>query len=196
MTTAELLSLHASESIRVKQAMVEACGASVSEAANLLADCFKSGGKVLICGNGGSAADAQHFATEYMSRLSAAFERPAMPAIALTTDTSFLTAHSNDYGFEDVFARQVHGLAKAGDVLIGISTSGNSKNVLRAVEAARELGVKTIGMLGGNGGALASQMDVPIVVPSEITMHVQESHLVILHVLVAASERLVYQPSN
>jgi D-sedoheptulose 7-phosphate isomerase len=148
----------------------------------MISDCFRTGGKLLLCGNGGSAADCQHMAAEFVSRLSTEFERPGLPAIALTTDSSFLTAYANDSGFEGVFERQVQALGKSEDVLIAISTSGNSKNVVRAVERASEMGLKSIGLLGSEG-RLSGQCDVAIAVPDPSTQHIQEAHLAIEHVL-------------
>jgi D-sedoheptulose 7-phosphate isomerase len=153
--------------------------APIEKAAEVLVQTIGSGNKILICGNGGSAADAQHFAAELIGRFEQ--ERCAWPAIALTTDTSILTAIGNDYGYDHVFARQVHGLGRKGDALIGISTSGNSENVLLAVSAARQCGMKSIGLLGGNGGKLAAQVDLPIAVQHENTARIQESHIFILH---------------
>src|SRR5258708_3109219 len=139
---------HLRETAAVKQRTIECCTPPILAAAELIAASFRAGGKLLLCGNGGSAADCQHMAAEFTSRLSADFVRPGLPAIALTTDTSFLTAYANDFDFDGVFARQVQALGKPGDVLLGISTSGTSKNVIRAVEAAREMGLKTVLLTG------------------------------------------------
>lgn len=136
--------------------------------------------KILVCGNGGSAADAQHFAAELIGRFEK--ERGAWPAIALTTDTSILTAVGNDYGFEHVFARQILGLGRKGDILLGISTSGESQNVLLAVRAAKFLGMTALGLLGRDGGRLKENMDQSIVIPAENTARIQEAHSFILHV--------------
>ncbi|MEQ1605252.1 MAG: D-sedoheptulose 7-phosphate isomerase [Pyrinomonadaceae bacterium] len=148
--------------------------------ATLLVETFKAGNKVLICGNGGSAADAQHIAAEFVGRFET--ERKALPAIALTTDTSALTALANDYDFERIFARQVDALAADGDCLIAISTSGNSRNVIAAVMAARNRGCRVIGMTGANGKKLASLSDGCILVPSERTARIQEAHITIAHI--------------
>jgi len=182
---------HLLESAEVKRQSVERCIDSILTAARLIADAFRSGGKVLLCGNGGSAADCQHMASELVNRLTREFERPGLPAIALTTDTSFLTAFSNDCGFEGVFERQVQALGKAGDVLIGISTSGSSANVVRAVEAARTAKMRTIVLTGG-GGRLAGVGDVSIRVPSTDTQYIQEAHLAIEHVLCDLVERHLF----
>lgn len=151
----------------------------IEKAGKLLAQTISSGHKILVCGNGGSAADAQHFAAELIGRFEQ--ERVAWPAIALTTDTSILTAVGNDYGFDDVFARQVQGLGQPDDVLIGISTSGNSPNVLHAVKEAKSKGMQTIGLLGRDGGILASHVDEPVVIAHSKTARVQEAHIFILH---------------
>jgi D-sedoheptulose 7-phosphate isomerase len=147
----------------------------------LIAKRLKNGNKVLICGNGGSAADSQHFAAEIVGRFEE--ERKAYPAIALTTDTSALTAIGNDYGFEKVFARQVEGLGQKGDILIGISTSGNSPNVIEAVKVAKEMGIFTVGFLGKDGGKLKDLVDKPFIVFHKSTARIQEVHLVLEHSL-------------
>lgn len=141
--------------------------------------CLKEGGKLLICGNGGSASDAQHFAAEIVGRFEK--ERRAFPAVALSTDTSILTAVGNDYGYDEVFARQVEGLGRPGDVLLGISTSGHSGNVVRAVQRAQGMQMPTIGLLGRDGGALKAMVDRPIVVEGDATARIQEAHIFILH---------------
>ncbi len=151
---------------------IEVAGASLVRA-------LRSGGKVLVCGNGGSAADAQHFAAELVGRFES--ERKGLPAVALTTDTSALTAITNDYSFERVFARQVEALGREGDVLVAISTSGNSPNVLAAVMAARALGMPTVGLTGARGKKLASLCDHAVLVPSERTARIQEAHLTVIH---------------
>lgn len=155
---------------------------------------LQQGGKLLLCGNGGSAADAQHLATECMVRLRE--ERVPLPAVALTTDTSLLTAAGNDYGFETIFARQVAGLGRAPDVLLALSTSGNSSNVIRAVEQARWQGLRTLGLLGKDGGVLRSLVDIALVVPSADTERIQEVHITIGHIICAALEqRLMMTPA-
>ena len=140
----------------------------------------------MLCGNGGSAADSQHLAAEFTGRFSK--DRPPIAAVALSTDTSALTCIGNDYSFNDIFARQVQALGKAGDCLIAISTSGNSANVLAAVAAAKSLGISTIGLLGRDGGKLKSQCDISIVVPSQVTARIQEAHILIGHSLCGAVE--------
>ncbi|MEK6320314.1 MAG: D-sedoheptulose 7-phosphate isomerase [Acidobacteriota bacterium] len=183
---------HLLRSAEVKQSLAEQCAAQIAEAASLIADSLKRGGKMLLCGNGGSAADCQHIATEFTSILSKDFLRPAMAAIALTTDTSFLTASANDFGFETIFARQVEALGRPRDVLVGISTSGNSSNVINAVSRARELGLHTLVLTGGTGGHLAYLADVSIKVPSDSTSHIQESHIAIGHVICAVVEQMLF----
>lgn len=153
----------------------------VAEAARLLIDCFTAGGKVMFCGNGGSAADSQHLAAEFMGRYLR--DRDPLPSIALTVDTSALTAIGNDYGYEQVFSRQLRGIGRSGDVLVGISTSGNSANVVRAFEVAREIGVATVALTGSGGGRIADLADVAIRVPSSRTNEIQEMHIMIGHML-------------
>lgn len=164
--------------------------APLARAAELIACALRAGGKLLICGNGGSAADAQHYATELVARLYQR-ERPAMAAVALTTDTSALTALANDYGFERVFARQVEALGREGDVLLGLSTSGNSPNVLRAIEEARRRKMGVV-VFTGEGGAMAAVADVALAVPSKNTMRIQEIHLALGHALCKLVEELVF----
>ena len=156
---------------------------SVEEAATLLGDALKAGGKLLIMGNGGSAADAQHIAAELIGRYKV--ERRGLAAIALTTDSSILTAWSNDYSYETVFSRQVESLGSPGDIIWGISTSGNSANVVRAFESARSMGLKTLGMLGRDGGSLAPLSDVAMIVPLAATDQIQTAHLLTYHTLCA-----------
>jgi D-sedoheptulose 7-phosphate isomerase len=167
------------EHLEAIQSLLDSKLGEIEHAGLLICKTLKDGNKVLVCGNGGSAADAQHIAAELVGRYEQ--ERRSFPAIALTTDTSALTALSNDYGFEEVFARQVQGLAVAGDLLIAISTSGKSPNVIKAAEKARLLGCKVIGLSGCSGEPLASQCDLAIVVPSNRTARVQEAHITIGH---------------
>ena len=183
---------HLLRSAEVKQSLAERCAAEIEEAANLMTDSLQRGGKILLCGNGGSAADCQHIAAEFTSVLSKDFLRPAMAAIALTTDTSFLTANANDFGFEGIFSRQVEALGRPGDLLVGISTSGNSSNVIRAVIRATELGLRTVVFTGGTGGQLARMADVVIKVPSSSTSHIQESHIAIGHVICLVVEQAMF----
>lgn len=157
---------------------------ALERATEAVVACLRAGGKLLVCGNGGSAADAQHLAAELVGRFER--ERRGLAAIALTTDTSALTAIANDYSYDQVFSRQVEALGRAGDVLIGISTSGNSGNVVRAVEAAKKLGMKVVGLTGQGGGKLAALVDHLIAVPSTRVARVQEMHEIALHALSAA----------
>jgi D-sedoheptulose 7-phosphate isomerase len=152
---------------------------ALNRAADTLLQCLLGGGKILVCGNGGSAADAQHFAAEIVGRFEK--ERRAYPAVALTTDTSILTAIGNDYGYQEVFARQVEGLGRPGDILLGISTSGQSPNIARAVGCARALGIQTLALLGKDGGVLKDQVDQAVVVNHPQTARIQEAHIFILH---------------
>ncbi len=154
---------------------------TVDQAASLIAQSLSAGHKLMLCGNGGSAADSQHLAAEFTGRFIK--DRRPLAALALSTDTSALTCIANDYSFDEVFYRQVLGLGRSGDCLIAISTSGNSRNVLRAAEAARATGIQIVGLLGRDGGALRSQCDVPIVVPSAVTARIQEAHIFIGHIL-------------
>jgi D-sedoheptulose 7-phosphate isomerase len=169
-----------------------ACLVDIVAASALLIDTFRAGRALLICGNGGSAADAQHLATEFVSALTLEHPRPAMRAIALTTDTSALTAIANDYGVDRMFARQVEAIGTAGDVLLAISTSGNSPNVLAAAEAARTAGISVVALTGDSGGRLAPLADVAIRVPSTTTAHIQECHLAIEQLLALIAERALY----
>jgi D-sedoheptulose 7-phosphate isomerase len=163
---------------------------NIEESAKALVKALQEGNRILICGNGGSAADSQHFAAELIGRFEK--ERESLPAIALTTDTSILTAVGNDYGYDFVFEKQVKGLGRRGDVLIGISTSGNSSNVIRAVEAAKNKDMLSIGMLGKDGGQLRDLVDMPIVVPHNVTARIQEVHIFILHFWAAVIERELF----
>lgn len=168
---------------------------SIQECATLLVGALKAGNKVLIMGNGGSAADAQHFAAELVGRY--LLDREPLPALALSTDTSILTSVSNDYGFEEVFSRQVRAFAVPGDVVIGISTSGNSKNVYNALVAARQMRCTTLGLLGNDGGTLAGIVDLALVVPVKETPHIQEAHVTMIHILCDLIEKhLAAQPAG
>jgi D-sedoheptulose 7-phosphate isomerase len=168
-------------SAAVKQQLAVDCAGPIAEAAAIILRRLREGSKLIIFGNGGSASDAQHIAAEFVGRYEA--DRKALAAIALTTNSSSLTAISNDYGFAEVFARQVQALAKSGDVALAISTSGNSENVLRGAAAARQLGAFTIGLTGRTGGKLASSVDLCICVPSDVTSRIQESHILIGHIV-------------
>ncbi|MEE9304123.1 MAG: D-sedoheptulose 7-phosphate isomerase [Thiotrichaceae bacterium] len=182
---------HLIHSAETKHLVAEKCLGSIVNASHVLAEALGAGGKLLLCGNGGSAADCQHIAAELVSTLTQDFKRPGLKAIALTTDTSLLTAYANDYGFDGVFERQVETLGVPGDVLIGISTSGNSKNIILATEAAKKLEMKTIA-LTGSGGRLVDIADITISVPSTSTQHIQESHITIGHILCDLIERCLF----
>jgi D-sedoheptulose 7-phosphate isomerase len=165
---------------------LDALGPALQRAATLCADSLSRGGKLLFCGNGGSAGDSQHLASEFVGRFVA--ERRPLPAIALSTDSSALTAIGNDYGFDQVFERPLRALGARGDVLVGISTSGRSPNVWRAMQAARELGLRTVGLLGRDGGTIAGLCEVALVVPDQVTARIQEAHIFLGHVLCAEVE--------
>lgn len=165
---------------------------TLTRAAEATARALTNGGKLLIAGNGGSAADAQHLVAEFVVRLSA--NRPAMRAVALTTDTSILTAAANDFGFETIFGRQIEALGSRGDVFLAISTSGNSPNIVCALETARSMGLTTFGLSGGNGGRMASLCDYSIVIPSSVTMNIQESHLALEHIFCMLVEQHLFGP--
>lgn len=179
----ERVEQHFIDSIATKEAS-RALAPMVARAGEILANCLRQGGKALSCGNGGSAADAQHFSSELLGRFES--ERASLPAVALTTDTSTLTAVGNDYGYERVFARQVNGLGQAGDVLLAISTSGNSENVIAAIEAAHAKGMAVVALTGRDGGKIARALasaDIELRVPSDRTIRIQEVHLLIIHSL-------------
>lgn len=180
------------ESAETKLAIIKHCRESVFKAIDIIIAAVKPGGKVLFCGNGGSAADSQHLATEFVIRLSHDLKRPAIGAIALTTDSSMLTAGANDIGYDNVFARQVEGIGQKGDVLIGISTSGNSASVINAVQSAKSKGMKTIAFLGGSGGKMKGMSDCDIIIPSSNTQRIQEGHITIGHIICESVERELF----
>ncbi len=183
------------ESSETKLKIKDHLSDEILKAVDLLTACFKSGNKLLLCGNGGSAADCQHIATELMIRLNHSIQRPALPAIALTTDTSNLTAGGNDIGFENIFARNVDGLGNKGDILLAISTSGNSPNVMKAVDMAHKKEMKVIGFLGGNGGKLKSTVDLAVVIPSSNVQRIQEGHITVAHIVCELVEDKLYGKS-
>ena len=178
------------ESISLKKRFVAAQGDAVVAAAQMLAGVFQAGGKVLLFGNGGSAADAQHLAAEFVNRFQV--ERPPLAALALTTDTSILTAVANDYDFLQVFAKQVRALGRPGDLALGLSTSGNSPNVVEGLKAARQLGLKTLALSGRDGGPVAQAAELALIVPSRNTPRIQEVHITIGHVLCDLVDFLLY----
>jgi D-sedoheptulose 7-phosphate isomerase len=180
------------ESIAVKEAMLNDAELIdvVESIAALIVETYRDGGKVLLAGNGGSAADAQHIAAELVSRF--AFDRPALPAMALTTDTSILTAISNDYGYDSLFSRQLEASAKPGDVFIAISTSGNSPNIVRALKTANDIGVVAVGLTGATGGQMADLCRYCVNIPSTDTPRIQEGHITIGHILCASTEQVLF----
>jgi len=183
---------HMLNSAEVKKRVAEECLPAIKQVALLLADCLAQGNKILLCGNGGSAADSQHIAAEFVSVLTQDFLRPGLPAIALTTDSSILTASANDFGFAGIFERQVQALGKAGDVIIAISTSGNSENCLRALQYAHQAGIHTVAFVGGKGGKMADAAEVAVKVPSTVTQYIQESHIAVGHIVCHLVERALY----
>lgn len=179
-------------SAETKRQIAEQCTDAIGKAVDLLIRTLNQGGKILLCGNGGSAADAQHLAAELVIRMDPAIKRPGIPAIALSTDTSVLTAGANDIGYDNVFARSVEALGRKGDALLVISTSGRSENVNRALAQARSAGMATIGLLGKDGGTTRELVDVAIIVPSQNTQRIQEGHITIGHILCGMIEREMY----
>lgn len=184
--------LHQSLDTLTKVLHDESVHKSLLEAARVTAEAMQNGHKLLVCGNGGSAADTQHVVAELVVRLTV--DRPALRAIALTTDSSIFTAIGNDYGFEHIFSRQVEALGQPGDILLAISTSGNSPNCLRALETARALGLTTIAFTGCNGGKAAPLADVNVIVPCTVTMNIQESQLALEHIFCMLVERCCFGP--
>ncbi|GAB4342839.1 MAG: D-sedoheptulose 7-phosphate isomerase [Calditrichia bacterium] len=179
-------------SIETKQQVAKCCREEILRAAIQMVQALKHKGKIMICGNGGSAADAQHIAAELVVRLKSSNNRPAIPALALSVDTSIITAGGNDFGFDHIFSRQIEALGNHGDVLLAISTSGNSPNVVEAVNMAHEKGMYVIGLLGKDGGKLKKLVDLPIIVPSADTARVQESHIMIGHLFCDLIEREIF----
>jgi len=162
----------------------------IKEIANLVIDCYRDNGKVILFGNGGSAADAQHIAAELVGKYK--LERKSLPAIALTTNTSILTSIGNDYGFDVIFEKQIDGSVKKGDVVIGISTSGNSENVLRGILKAKKLGAKTIAFTGKSGGKLKNKVDILLNIPSDNTPRIQEAHITVAHIICGLVENKIF----
>jgi len=185
-----LIASLAADSSRVKSAFFAQNGEKVAEAAAILVTAFRNGHKVLLFGNGGSAGDAQHIAAEFVGRFIP--NRPALPALSLAADISAMTAVGNDFGFETIFSRQVEALGVPGDVAIGISTSGNSSNVIHALDAARNLGLRTIGFSGASGGKMPGHADILFCVPSTVTPRIQETHLTLAHILCEVVDRELF----
>jgi D-sedoheptulose 7-phosphate isomerase len=182
------------ESIKVKEKFVQDNADAIVKVAQKMATCFKVGSKLLLFGNGGSAADAQHIAAEFVNKFQ--IERPPLAALALTTDTSILTSIGNDYHFNDIFSKQIRALGKKGDVALGISTSGNSLNVVEAMELAREMGLYTVGLTGCGGGRMKACSDVIFVVDSTVTARIQETHITVGHLLCELVERILFLEEN
>ena len=188
---AAIVTRHAQAGARLREEFFAQNTTRVVEAARAMAICLAKGGKILFCGNGGSAADAQHLAAEFVNRF--VLDRPPLAAIALTTDSSILTAIGNDFGYDQVFSKQVQALGNPGDILVGISTSGNSGNVIKAFEAAREEGVTTLGLTGRDGGRMAALSDILIHVPEQSTALVQEIHITAGHLLCGLVDYFLFQ---
>ncbi len=184
------------ESRDVKQRILDdaECLAAIASAADMSLNCYKAGGKLMVAGNGGSAADAQHIAGELVSRFF--FDRPALPALALTTDSSIMTAIGNDYGYEELFSRQIEGNGQDGDLFLAITTSGNSPNILRGIEMARKMDIKVVGLTGEDGGRIRDLCDVCIRIPSRVTPRIQEGHILVGHLLCAYIEKGLFDPGT
>ena len=185
-----IISKRFKESGEVKARFLKDNLSKMLEVIKLVSQSFEGGSKLLLFGNGGSAADAQHIAAEFVNRY--IIERPPLPAIALTTDTSILTSVSNDSSFNEIFSKQIKALGKEGDVAVGISTSGNSQNMVKAFEVAKEMGIKTVALTGNDGGAMAKIADVSLVVPSASTPRIQETHILIGHILCEMVEHQLF----
>jgi D-sedoheptulose 7-phosphate isomerase len=185
------ITLHMEESSNVKRSVSQQCMEKIIQAAQKIGSAFQNGNKLLLCGNGGSAADCQHLAAEFVNTLTKNFIRKPLPAIALTTDTSFITAYGNDSGFDGIFERQVYALGQRGDVLLGITTSGNSVNVVRAFQAAKALQIHTIALMGETG-RIIEMAEIAIKIPSQSTQYIQESHLAIEHLLCELVEQNLF----
>ena len=168
----------------------ETLKAAINQAVEFIVTCFRNGGRVYFCGNGGSAADAQHLAAEFSGRFY--FDRPVLPADALHGNTSYLTAVANDYGYDKVFARLISGLGREGDILVGLSTSGNSENILRAFEVCREKGVRTIALTGASGGKMKELADLLINIPATDTPRIQEAHITVGHIICELVEQAIF----
>jgi D-sedoheptulose 7-phosphate isomerase len=190
----DLVQKQLSQSIETMRKVLEdpAIHDAVVRAGEITAKAMRDGRKLMVCGNGGSAADSQHLVAEFVSRLTV--DRPALRAVALTTDTSILTAIGNDYSYDNVFERQVEALGNSGDVLLAISTSGNSKNCVKALKLARQMGIHTVSYTGNNGGAMAEISDINVIIPSNVTMNIQEAHLALEHILCMVVERCYFGP--
>lgn len=190
----EAIHTHLQRSADLARATADACASDLSTAVDLILECYRNGGKLLLCGNGGSAAHCQHFAAEMVNVLSRQRPRPALAAIALTADSSLLTAIANDFGFPQIFARQVEALGKRGDVLLGLTTSGDSSNLIRAFEVARARGISTLLLTREGGGRVLPLADVAVRVPSDDVQSIQEMHVALGHCICAAVEQALFPP--
>ena len=193
MNIAERIAAHFAESLAVKNAAMSLLVPDIEQAGLAMAQCLRDGHKILSCGNGGSAGDAQHFSSELLNRFE--MERPPLPAMALTTDSSTLTSIANDYSYDYIFAKQIKALGAAGDLLLAISTSGNSSNVIRAIDAAQDRGMTVVALTGHDGGEMAPALidsDIEIRVPSDRTARIQEVHLLIIHCLCDAIDQSLF----
>ena len=188
---ADLVRTILKDSIKVKESVLNTMVGDIKAAANMMASAMKKGGKIITFGNGGSAADAQHVAAEFIGRFK--LERQALAAVSLTTNTSTLTSIANDYGYEEIFSRQLEGLASDNDVAVGISTSGNARNVITGLLEAKKLRIKTIVLTGSGGGEMASIADIALVVPSDNTPRIQEAHITIVHILCELVEEKLFR---
>ena len=193
MNIANLITAHFAESLAVKTAAMNSLIPAIEQAGTTMAECVRDGHKILSCGNGGSAGDAQHFSSELLNRFE--MERPPLPAMALTTDSSTLTAIANDYSYDDIFAKQIKALGETGDALLAISTSGNSANVVRAIDAAQDRGMTVIALTGQDGAEMAPALidtDIEVRVPSDRTARIQEVHLLVIHCLCDVIDRSLF----
>ena len=179
------------ESIKVKEAVLRTMSKDIKTVAGMIAASLKKGGKLIVFGNGGSAADAQHIAAELIGRFK--LERQALAACSLTTNTSIITSIANDYGYEEIFSRQIEGIASENDIVMGISTSGNARNVITGIVEAKKMGIKTVALTGSGGGELAAIADIALIVPSDNTPRIQESHITIGHILCELIEQNLFK---
>lgn len=191
-TYEQLIMKSINNSIKVKELLLQNHLQDIDKAGKMAAEVLMTGGKLLFCGNGGSSCDASHIATELVVRYKSGNERKALPAISLTSDSATITACGNDYGYKEIFSRQVEAFGKPNDALFAITTSGNSENILFAVEKAKSMGMKTIALLGGSGGKLKSKCDHEIIVPSGETARIQESHILIGHIICSIIEKKLF----
>ena len=185
------ISIMLKEGIEVNNELIKNFSGKIEQAANLIIDCLKNNNKIILCGNGGSASQASHISAEFVGRFKK--ERKALPAVSLTADLSAITAIANDYGYDKIFERQIEALGEEGDVLIALTTSGNSQNIVNAIEKSRLMKIKTIGLLGKNGGKAKSMANIDIIIPSGNTPRIQEAHLTILHIICELVEKRLFE---